>query len=190
MKLKFWLLLVVVGSWLGIYRHVTILANKPAYEALPSPAQSQTLEGIPQRLLIPKIGVDAEIVPVAMDKEGRMATPPTAQNTGWWSLGEAPGGKGSAVVDGHFDDPQGNPGVFYRLGELDVGDQIMVEDDKGVKRVFEVYKIAKYNDAEFPLRQVFADKSGSYLNLITCAGVWDAKQNNYQERLVVFAELR
>jgi hypothetical protein len=54
---------------------------------------------------------------------------------------------------------------------------------------FRVTRIALYNPRQAPAHQIFGDESGSYLNLITCAGDWIASQHQTALRLVVYTTL-
>jgi sortase (surface protein transpeptidase) len=124
-----------------------------------------------------------------MDSDGRMDVPGSSFTVGWWKLGTIPGELGSAVIDGHFDTPQGKPGVFYDLGKLSADDQIIVLDEYGHDLRFAVRSVSSVSDNNFPLEKVFADSSGRRLNLITCSGTWDRALKNYSDRLVVYSEL-
>lgn len=142
-------------------------------------------------LLIPSIGVDAPIEMVGLDSGGRMEVPTRNQwnGVGWYSKGAPPGAQGSAVIDGHLDTNTGAPAVFWRLNAIHVGDLITVRDNAGRKAQFRVFKLQSYDINRAPLDQIFARTDGVYLNLITCSGSWDYSQNQFQQRLVVFAQL-
>jgi LPXTG-site transpeptidase (sortase) family protein len=143
------------------------------------------------RLLIPAIGVDAPIEMVGQDSQGRMGVPTKNQwnGVGWYQNGTVPGAQGSAVIDGHLDTTTGAPAVFWKLGDLHLGDMVMVKDKTGHKAQFRVFKIQSYTLAQAPLDQIFAKNDGTYLNLITCSGSWDYSQNQFNQRLVVFTQL-
>lgn len=144
----------------------------------------------PKTLSIPAISVTANFESVAMDSQGRMDVPKLPADVGWYNLGAKPGEQGSAVVAGHLDDPSGAPAVFWDLSKLKEGNIINITDSNGKAYSFRVFKKASYPYNNFPLRQVFADTSGKYLNLITCAGTWDKNAKIYSNREVVFAVLQ
>jgi sortase A len=146
------------------------------------------LPGVPVRVKIPSINVDAEIESVANDSQGRMDVPKDDMNTAWYNPGYRPGMNGSAVLAGHFDKKDGSPAVFWDLEKLKEGDQIIVTDDKGKDWTFEVLDAQKHTNKDFPIEKVFGSASEPLLNLITCDGEWTAG-SGYQDRYVVYSRL-
>lgn len=145
----------------------------------------------PRRLLIPAIEVDAPIEKVGILVNGDLATPRQHpwEGVGWYAAGSSPGERGSAVLNGHLDRPGGDPAVFWRLRELHPGDRVLVTDAQGKTWRFHVLRIASYRPEEAPVQAIFADRSGTYLNLITCAGDWIPAQRQTTLRLVVYTVL-
>ena len=64
--------------------------------------QVQFPSGLPLRLRVPSIGVDASIEYVGLTKAGAMEVPKLHPNVAWYSLGTRPGDRGSAVIAGHY----------------------------------------------------------------------------------------
>ena len=151
----------------------------------------QTLQkttGLPIRLVIPEIGVDAAIESVGLTTSGAMDAPKDPADTGWFNLGPRPGESGSAIIDGHFGWKNNTPAVFDKLSTLQSGDKIYVEDEKGVMTTFVVRKLQIYGE-NANASDVFSSSDGkSHLNLITCGGSLDATSKSYSDRLVVFAD--
>jgi LPXTG-site transpeptidase (sortase) family protein len=116
-----------------------------------------------------------------------MEVPTNAIDVGWFKIGPKPGEVGSAVIAGHFDDRNGEPGVFYDLYKLKAGDKLYIEDDKG-KTISFVIQSSRVYDVGYA-DTVFSRNDGTYLNLITCDGVWDGVKKSYDKRLVVFASI-
>ena len=145
----------------------------------------------PIRLVISAIGIDADVESVGVQANGDMATPTQSpwEDAGWYNAGPRPGELGSAVIDGHVDRPQGLPAVFWRLNELHVGDAVQVTDAAGATRTFHVTRLVYYPPAEAPLQDIFGNRGGTYLNLITCAGDWIPSQHQTTLRLVVYTSL-
>jgi sortase A len=142
--------------------------------------------GLPVRLEIPKINVDTTILYMGLTTTGNMAVPTNVVNVGWYKYGPMPGNTGSAVIAGHLDGLQGQPGVFANLDKLIAGDTLSVIDNKGQTASFVVQRTQTYAQNEQP-SEVFSDSDGrAHLNLITCTGPWDSSQRRYLERLVVF----
>jgi len=146
---------------------------------------------VPTRLLVPALQIDAPIELVGLTSGGDLATPARSPwvDTGWYRGGPLPGALGSAVIDGHLDQPGGSPAVFWLLNQLLVGDLVQVRLSSGQTLSFRVTEVAYYRPLEAPLQRIFADRSGHYLNLITCAGDWIESQHQTTLRLVIYTSL-
>lgn len=143
--------------------------------------------GLPVRLKIPKIYVNAAIEHVGQTPQGAVGVPKGPENAAWFKLGPMPGDKGSAVIDGHFGWGNGIPAVFDNLHKLEKGDKLYIENDQGMIISFVVAGLKSY-DPEQNAMEVFDSGDGkSHLNLITCEGAWDKEQKNYSKRLIVFS---
>ncbi len=140
----------------------------------------------PERLKIPSILVDATVQDVGITRKGNMSTPSNFTDVGWFKYGTVPGEMGSAVIAGHVDNGLALPGVFANLDKIKVGDDIYVETAGGKKIQFKVTskKLYEYTDKT---DEVFNENDGSYLKLITCAGVWLPENRTHDQRLVVTA---
>lgn len=160
----------------------TITKKAPVVQEVSQP-------GIPQKIQISKIGVDASVESVGLDAEKKMDVPKGSDNAGWYSLGTRPGAKGNAVLDGHLDKKDGSPAVFFKVSTLEVGDKIIITDDKGKDRTFIVTSVVEYPYNDFPLQKVFGPSSDAMLNLISCKGEWNEKTHNYSHRTVVYSRL-
>ena len=151
--------------------------------------QKRTDFGLPVRLKIPKINVDAEIDPMGTTPSGAMEIPSGPKNVGWYKSGPHPGDSGSAVIDGHYGRwKNGEGSVFDDLNNLEKGDILYVEDENGMATSFVVRESRKY-DPNADASDVFESSDGkSHLNLITCEGTWNKDSKSYSQRLVVFAD--
>lgn len=161
-------------------------------EEIPAPADAAIERALdpsqyPMRLAIPVIGIDADVQEVGVNAEGNMATPDTFDDVGWYKYGPVPGGRGSAVIAGHVNNGLGLDGVFARLGELEVGDDIYVEAANGARVHFVVMSMRSYPYDDSPVDVIFNPHGSVRLNLITCEGRWVAEDKTYDQRLVVFA---
>lgn len=161
--------------------------NRQADELFVSTVKERNY-GIPKRLQISSINVDAPVESVALTPEGAMDIPVNPDNAAWYNLGPRPGEQGSAVIDGHLDKEDQSPAVFARLSEVKVGDPVSVIDDQDQTLNFIVKEVRMYN-ADDDTNEVFNKNSGVFLNLITCAGDWDIGKQDYNERRVIFTEL-
>lgn len=154
--------------------------ERPAGPALP--------RSTPVRVTIPRIGVDAEIVPVATDADGALEVPPLERPevTGWYHPGPAPGQAGNAVLVGHVDSQHG-PAVFFDLGRLRSGDTIRVLRADGRTATFTVDGVGAYPKERFPTARVYGGDAAARLRLITCGGRFDPRTGSYPDNIVVFA---
>lgn len=151
--------------------------------------QEQIIYGIPARLKIPVINVDASVESLGVTVSGDMDVPKGSDNVAWYELGTRPGENGSAVIAGHFGTwKNGKGSVFDKLHTLKVGDKIYIEDEKGEAVTFVVREIRNF-DPKADATEVFSsDDEKAHLNLITCEGAWNKDSKSYSQRLVVFAD--
>lgn len=149
--------------------------------------ETQQKQGLPLRIIVPAIGVNASVQHVGLTFEGKMDVPSNITDVAWFELGSYPGEKGSAVIAGHINGESGEDGVFSNLYKLKKGDRIYIEDDRGVSTTFEVQESRMYDPRYSD--EVFTRSDKAYLNLITCDGVWVENTKNYTKRLVVFSEI-
>ncbi len=160
-----------------------------------SPTRSPHAKASPSRLLIPAIGINTAVEDVGIVPNGKwagdMETPTRSPwtNVGWYDAGPRPGERGSAVIDGHLDDQNGHPAVFWNLHKLHADDEVQVVMSNGKKLTFRVTRIASYPPQAAPLQDIFGNNGGIYLNLITCAGDWIPSQGQTTLRLVVYTTL-
>lgn len=144
--------------------------------------------GLPVRLKIPKIKVDATLDHVGLTPDGDLDAPKDPANAAWYTLGPRPGDSGNAVIDGHFGYKNRVPAVFDNLHTLHPGDNLYVEDDQGTTVAFVVRELRTYRPDEDTTDVFRPNDGGAHLNLITCKGAWNKEQEIYSARLVVFAD--
>ena len=144
--------------------------------------------GLPLRLIIPSLKIDAAIQSVGHTKAGNMAAPSNFKDVAWFREGPRPGAIGSAVIAGHLDNALALSGVFKNLHTLVVGDDVSVQTEGGSEIHFRIIGIQEYPYKEVPTDILFDKKGGEFLNLITCAGTWLQKYKTYDHRLVVYTQ--
>jgi hypothetical protein len=142
--------------------------------------------GLPIRVIIPSIGVDASVEQVGVTADGVMDTPANPWNTAWYALGVRPGQPGNAAIAGHVDYHGIGPVVFWDLNKLSVGAEILVVTDSGQTLRFKVRGSEHYTDGNAPLIDIFGPANTVNLNLITCGGTFDPSTRHYDQRLVVY----
>ncbi|MBB6438666.1 class F sortase [Streptomyces candidus] len=158
--------------------------------AAPAPAVRPLPSVAPSRVVIPRLNVDAPLIGLTLDEDGRLASPPDADQNlaGWYQDGTPPGAVGTSVLAGHVDTAQG-PAVFYGLGSLAKGDTVRVPRTDGVTAVFTVDAVELYPADAFPDTKVYGPSDTPQLRLITCGGGYDKKTRRYLGNVVVFAHL-
>jgi LPXTG-site transpeptidase (sortase) family protein len=151
--------------------------------------ETRANSGLPVRLKIPGINVDAPLRPVGLTPDGSMDTAKGPDEAVWFEPGPRPGEDGSAVIAGHYGTwKNGEGSVFDNLHELSKGDKLYIEDDEGATISFVVRESRTYNSNADP-SDVFSSSDGkSHLNLITCEGVWNKDSKSYSQRLVIFTD--
>ena len=146
----------------------------------------------PVSLDIPSIGVHSDLQHLGQTAEGALETPapgPRYDEAAWYRYSPTPGSLGPAVVLGHIDSASGGPSVFFRLGELQPGDRVLIKRTDGSTATFEVDEVRRYAKDDFPTRTVYGDIDHAGLRLLTCGGAFDDATGHYLDNIVVFASL-
>ena len=150
----------------------------------------------PERIAIPAIGVDAAVLAMGRDPQNNPEVPDSGSDVGWYTFTAAPGRGSNAVFSGHVDWYYwGEPGVgvFYRLRELVIGDEITVDMADGNQVRYRVTGnvAVAYDDPD--IEEVMDPTSKDVVTLITCGGTWlrdysNPNGGNYSHRVIVRAE--
>ncbi|HWP97006.1 MAG TPA: class F sortase [Syntrophomonadaceae bacterium] len=154
-----------------------------------SPIQKQEAIniGVPVRLKIAQLKIDAAIEQVGLTTDGAMASPQKLNEVAWYKAGPRPGEQGSSVLAGHKSHKASVPAVFDNLNKLSVGDSLSIVDNTGKSISFVVKEIRIYEKGK-GADEVFNKKGGNYLNLVTCEGDWNESEKTFSQRRVVFTE--
>lgn len=143
----------------------------------------------PVRLRIPSLNINTTFEKsLGLNADNTIQVPDSYDEVGWYQYGPTPGELGPAVILGHVDSHQG-PAVFFRLGQLSVGDEIIVDRADGTTARFEVITLERHLQSGFPTALVYGDIDHAGLRLITCSGVFVRGQQQYTHNLIVFAKL-
>ncbi|GAA0386375.1 class F sortase [Acrocarpospora corrugata] len=158
--------------------------------APPLPAAPPLLPSSPKRLIIAKLGVNAPIKSVGLDKRGAIETPPISNSNlvGWYRGGPTAGQAGPAIMLGHKD-TQTRSAVFSRLHELRYGDTIEVIRADGTIAVFTVGGVEQANKETFPTNRVYGNAEDAELRLITCGGNYNRATGHYVDNVIVYARM-
>jgi sortase (surface protein transpeptidase) len=162
-------------------------ANTPAAEMV---YESDFARSNPVRLEIPAVNIDTSFVlPLGLAPDQTVTVPDSYDQVGWYEGGATPGEVGPAVILGHVDSLDG-PAIFYPLGQLSKGDEVLVTRDDGTTATFVVTKLQRYPQSDFPTMDVYGPTTKPALRLVTCTGNFNKGEQRYSHNLVVYAELK
>ena len=143
----------------------------------------------PVAIDIPSIGVRTNnFVDLGKGTDGSLQVPKDFSAVGWYTAGPSPGQVGPAILAGHVDSYNG-PAIFYRLGALRAGAQVIVARKDGSAARFTVDRIQRFMKDKFPTALVYGSTNRAELRLITCGGSFDSKSGHYLDNIVAFAHL-
>lgn len=161
-----------------------VLAAEPATTIKVEPPARHPAAGVPDRVRVPSMGIDAPIT--GIDVRGGILTPPSdPQTLGWWQEGARPGAlQGSALVTGHTLHAGG--GALDDLEKARLGAPVEIRTRHGLIR-YRVTKVDIYRKANLAreAQRVFSQTGPGRLVLITCED-WDGEK--YLSNVVVYAE--
>lgn len=153
------------------------------------------------RVVIPEIDVDSSsLITLSIEPDGKtFEVPRNATQVAWYDFTARPGTEGDNAIFSAHVDYQGQKGVFFRLQEVEEGDEVFVFMADGTVykyRVTRAHNVPKVNlswedigcSAGYSDCGVATDGS-SLVTLITCGGSFDAQRRSYRDNTVVHAEL-
>jgi len=157
------------------------LKTAPAVKTLPASE--------PTNISIPAVGINVGIEPVGQDANGAIQLPPVLEwIAGWYKYSPTPGQLGPSVIVGHVDNYQG-VSVFWRLREVQPGNDIFIARADGSTAHFTVTSLAEYSQADFPSQTVYGNIDYPGLRVITCGGTFNEATGSYDQNTVVYAKL-
>jgi hypothetical protein len=137
-------------------------------------------------LRIPSLGIDGEVVPVGIDKDGNMGVPPAPSKAGWYRLGPILGHAGDAVLDCHNVWYGNTPALCYNLHDIAPRADIYTIGADGTLGHWRVEGIDRVPYSTAPAG-LFDSTGSPRLSIITCDGIWDATHQTFAERVIVHA---
>jgi hypothetical protein len=142
----------------------------------------------PVRVRIASLGIDAPVAAAAIDlAHGALGIPTNIHRTGWWRDGMTPGAaKGSVLIAGHRDSAQAGAGVFFRLGGIGAGDEVLVDSAAGRTFTYRVVSVRSYPKSALPT-SIYSSTGAPRLVLVTCGGPFDAASGHYRDNILVTA---
>jgi sortase (surface protein transpeptidase) len=179
---------LAVGGVLALW-----LPSSTAASGVPVPVslvagEEERDDALPTRVRVPAIEVDSALLRLGIDENRSLVPPSDFARAGWFAGGPAPGRTGPAVIAGHVDSYAG-PAVFFRLADLERGDEVLVDRADGTTVRFTVTTVERYPKDEFPTDTVYGPTPRAELRLITCGGEFDAGARSYRDNVVVSAVL-
>lgn len=140
----------------------------------------------PVGLTIPSAGVDAGIEPLRV-VDGAMQDPSGPWEVAWYENLGSLGVPGNVVMAGHIDYWNVGPSVFYNLGSVQPGAEIVVAGDDGLQYPFTVEWTELFTSDDMPMDEITGPTATQSLTLITCGGAFDYVNGEYLSRTVVRA---
>lgn len=145
---------------------------------------------VSDRLIIPKIGVDAPLTYRSVGGDGQMPNPKSWDDVAyydfgaWPGLGGLPGKGGNVIVAGHVDYIRHGPAVFWDLHTLVAGDRVQIRQKDGTLIEYEIVfnKHIEVGDADWTA--IVAGTNPESITLITCGGEFSA--GHYSDRQIVW----
>ncbi len=167
--------------------------NAPAPKgngSIEGPANRGMLHVKPKSVSIPAIEVESSLVNLGLNPDNSLEVPEDYSKAGWFTKGSYPGDLGGppALIVGHVDNKEG-PAVFYELDQLKIGDEILVDRADGSTAVFVVYDGQQFPKDTLPTEEIYGERDGSELVLITCTGEFNPESGHYLDNYVVRAKL-
>ncbi|MGN6161563.1 MAG: class F sortase [Marmoricola sp.] len=138
------------------------------------------------RLLVPSVGIDAPIVPIAL--QGHILMPPDdASLVGWWTGSAKPGSPtGQTLITGHTVHTGG--GQMDHLGSISPGGIVEIVTKHGTiwYRETAVLVYSKQQVSQHAQQLFGQTRKKNRLILVTCTG-WTGSY--YTSNVIVFADL-
>ena len=147
----------------------------------------------PRYISIPSLDVGkSRIYPVGVNAYNLLETPRNIHDVAWYKKSMTPGSGYGAVLMNAHNGGNTKDGVFAKLDTLKPGDEIIVERGDGKKFTYSVVEnqIMSLEEAtkrgmQLMTQSATAGKEG--LNLITCAGKWIPKMQQFDQRVMLRA---
>ncbi len=140
---------------------------------------------VPVQVVVPSLGVEAGIDPVAVSADRVLDPPEDVERVGWWDASAAPGASaGQTVLTGHAVHAGG--GVLDRLPAVRPGARVDLRTDEGLMR-YRVTDVETLGRDEVAARteELFGqDRGDGRLVLVSCTE-WDGAV--YRSNVVVTA---
>lgn len=141
---------------------------------------------VPATLRIAAIAVDAP-VEILETVQGVMQQPSDETHVAWYKETARLGEPGNLLLAGHLNWWGIPEAVFYRLGELRAGDEVVLTDGDGTAYTYAVEWVRQESSQAEPAEEVLGMTAYEAVTLITCGGAWDQTASEYDARTVARA---
>ena len=168
---------------------VTQRTSQPAAQptARPATQAAVTTAPAPTRFTIERLGIDMQVRPVGVARDGEMALPRTPADVGWYEYGPRPGDpRGATVLAAHLDMPGYGTGPIAAIDSLRRGDVIVVRAGRTSTR-YAVSDVRSIRKSQLDLGALFARDGAPVLHVVTCGGTFDPEARRYDRNVVVTA---
>lgn len=172
----------------GLLRSPDVMGGHPVGQTTAEPPAVPA--AAPVEVHIPALGARSSLIPLGLNADGTAEVPSLDHplQAGWYKHGPAPGDPGPAVLLGHVDG-HGLPGIFHDLATLTPGDRVEVTRGDRSTAAFTVRRVDRVAKSEFPTDAVYGETGDPQLRLITCGGAFDRATGNYEDNVIVYADL-
>lgn len=142
------------------------------------------------RIIIPKVGVDAPFSYKVVPLGGKMPNPNSWDDVAfydfvnWPGMGGLPGKGGNVVVAGHVDYINHGPAVFWDLDKLAVGDRVQIRLADGTVVEYAIEFNKHIDAAKADWEAIVSGTADESITLITCVGEFSAGQ--YADRQIAW----
>jgi sortase (surface protein transpeptidase) len=146
----------------------------------------------PVLLSVEKIQVQAEVEELEI-VDGTMQNPTGPWVVAWYKETAELGEAGNVVVAGHVDYWNVGPAVFYNIGDLVAGDEIVMTGENEASFTYAVESNDTYDVNELTggkITEIVAPTPDQVLTMITCGGEFDYENGEYLSRTVVRARIK
>lgn len=144
----------------------------------------------PNRLLIDKLGVSAQIRNLGANDNGLLMFPGNIYDIGWYNKSALPGNKNTILLDGYTEGPT-KKGLLYSGDQLKTGDTITIVRGDGVHFDYRVNGNQLYYNQTQDINDILKNHNGTkqLLALAVSQSSSTNKGGNSRQSLIIFAQL-
>ena len=153
---------------------------------------SSSSRTVPVSIAVEKAQIQAEIEQLEI-VNGTMENPTGPWIVSWYKETAELGETGNVVIAGHVDYWNVGPAVFYHIGDLVAGDEIVLTGENGNEFTYAVDSNDTYGIDDLTsglITDLVASTDSQVLTMITCGGEFDYENGEYLSRTVVRATLK